>query len=720
MLSAKSQACIKRLPLRLLFSRSFLTSSLLHGFRPPLRLEGILPGGSGGDVWSSHCWKELMEQLRQAFSAAQLEEAAQASCEYVAACALQTPPRATAGYVQLLCVAVDGVAKDMGRSEAARTAGNAALTRGEAALARCYYTSAAMYAPAGSVALAKALANRAESNLRLAQAGEDASTCGPVSLALAVHSDANRALQFEIDIRLRAKALYRRGRAKLLLGHDASADEDIHAASVSESAAHSAVLEEELHAHQEELIHRDTVELNKAGLGASSVDITSTPGKGNCLMASTNAPAGELLLTEMPLACVPSKHTTTSSFCCSYCLRLCSIAPRECDACSFAVYCSAEHKNLNVHRHECYGRAWPRVLPESIRLAAKLSQVPDQHRVMDLQSAWSFIGREERIELALYSHALAHCLNEFGSDLIKRTSEASLLQVACRVRANAFTVRPFTLWVSAVQSADELGLAVYSTASRANHSCVPNAHASFASNALMEMRNVEGIRAADHLEISYGPELGQQPVWKRQNLLQREYGFSCTCRACTSHETQLRDAQMDGVQCDSCGDGAIPLSKGRLSTACAKCGKTAGYIKEAARKCDDARSNIESARAASASMIEAARMINLALESLQEAKAHPLNRMYAEAYDTSALVHHELGALEEAYHAIEASLRILEAHFNDASLPLAHARAQCAEVAIAAGMQKRFEEVGSYAKASLAIHFGHNRHPRTQALLMSG
>jgi hypothetical protein len=75
------------------------------------------------------------------------------------------------------------------------------------------------------------------------------------------------------------------------------------------------------------------------------------------------------------------------------------------------------------------------------------------------------------------------------------------------------------------------GAAVFLTASRINHSCIPNASYHFNNNTnKLEVRVVHNVDSGEELCISYVD--ASYPTNQRQLTLRNSYGFRCDCPAC--------------------------------------------------------------------------------------------------------------------------------------------------------------------------------------------
>ncbi|KAL8387084.1 hypothetical protein RB595_010169 [Gaeumannomyces hyphopodioides] len=81
---------------------------------------------------------------------------------------------------------------------------------------------------------------------------------------------------------------------------------------------------------------------------------------------------------------------------------------------------------------------------------------------------------------------------------------------------------------------------IYATISLINHSCMPNAHASW--NPAKEHETIHAIRpigAGDEITISYCEEL---PYAERQTHLRSSFGFTCACSLCSRPESARNES----------------------------------------------------------------------------------------------------------------------------------------------------------------------------------
>lgn len=109
-----------------------------------------------------------------------------------------------------------------------------------------------------------------------------------------------------------------------------------------------------------------------------------------------------------------------------------------------------------------------------------------------------------------------------------------------RVRVNAVAVTAVTERDGDMETA-KVALALYpGLASSVNHSCRPNALLRFGKDQELSLlvSSPAGVRPGQEITISYGPLAATLPCTERSPVLLGQYGFECTCRACSSQVSE--------------------------------------------------------------------------------------------------------------------------------------------------------------------------------------
>lgn len=85
---------------------------------------------------------------------------------------------------------------------------------------------------------------------------------------------------------------------------------------------------------------------------------------------------------------------------------------------------------------------------------------------------------------------------------------------------------------SGVRSEEDIdAVGMYPVQSLLNHSCMPNVKHVF-NGFTSEFRTAYDVHAGEELCTEYGVTFGNESKEERNDLLQRRYGFQCTCEAC--------------------------------------------------------------------------------------------------------------------------------------------------------------------------------------------
>ena len=305
---------------------------------------------------------------------------------------------------------------------------------------------------------------------------------------------------------------------------------------------------------------------------ATLAECCDEPGAGRGMRSSRAGKAGDVVLSELPLAYV--LHKPHRNVRCSNCFTKLTSAPLPCRGCSGPLlFCSsacAEAAAAGAHAHECGAGAFAFVLPENAILATRLLARQASGATNGLlYDGSNALPVGERLETAVMACTIAACLQESRDARLREiaTPERALIAL-CQVRFNSFAAhahaRVRLKRSSSTLEKVTLGIAVYTTASLFNHSCAPNCHASFHGPAV-ELRLTEDVEPHQFLHISYGPEIGlRADTSKRRRQLERSHAIlSCDCRACTSQDVAaleqrdhaapmrakiLRDAALDHLE----------------------------------------------------------------------------------------------------------------------------------------------------------------------------
>ncbi|XP_059060322.1 histone-lysine N-methyltransferase SMYD3 isoform X2 [Achroia grisella] len=266
--------------------------------------------------------------------------------------------------------------------------------------------------------------------------------------------------------------------------------------------------------------------------------------------------AGDLILTEQPFAYVLSSKE--KGIRCDNCLEKGKVL--KCSGCQFVHYCgrSCQRDAWADHKWECANlkRVSPKVIPDAARMLAKIINKlnrGDGHSYRAFYSATSF-----RMWKDLMSHypdlkadtkrmehftSLCGVLFEFLKDL-SLPNNVELMGLYGRMIINSFTILDNDM--------NSIGTAVYLASSIVDHSCNPNAVATFDGKTI----NIRALTDMPYLDwnqirISY-IDLMKTP-YERQTELLENYYFLCQCDRCMD-ESQMKivhAAKCLNSECDS-------------------------------------------------------------------------------------------------------------------------------------------------------------------------
>ncbi|XP_026728745.1 histone-lysine N-methyltransferase ASHR1 [Trichoplusia ni] len=252
--------------------------------------------------------------------------------------------------------------------------------------------------------------------------------------------------------------------------------------------------------------------------------------------------AGDLILTEQPFAFVLSSKEQGSR--CDNCLEKGKVL--KCSGCQFVHYCgrSCQRDAWGDHKWECanFKRVAPKVLPDGARMLAKIINRlyrGDGHSFRSFYSGTSF-----RMWKDLMSHysdlkadkkrmdhftSLCVVLYEFLKD-ISLPNTVEMMGLYGRMVINSFMILDIDM--------NSIGTGIYLASSILDHSCSPNAVATFDGKTI-NIRAIQDMPCLDwnQMRISY-IDLMKTPYDRQTELLQNYY-FLCQCDRCMD-EKQIK------------------------------------------------------------------------------------------------------------------------------------------------------------------------------------
>ncbi|XP_052737330.1 histone-lysine N-methyltransferase SMYD3 isoform X2 [Bicyclus anynana] len=273
-------------------------------------------------------------------------------------------------------------------------------------------------------------------------------------------------------------------------------------------------------------------------------------------IGNTAVKAGDLILTEEPFAYVLSSKENGNR--CDNCLKQCKVL--KCSVCQFVHYCgrTCQRDAWNDHKWECSNlkRVAPKVVPDAARMLAKII-----HRIQrgdggtvkafyndtsfrmwkDLMSHYTDLKADKK----RMDHFTSLCvvLFEFLKD-ISMPNTVELMGLYGRMVINSFTILDIDM--------NSIGTGVYLASSIIDHSCNPNAVATFDGKTI-NIRVTKDMPCLDwkKIRISY-IDMMKTPI-ERQTELQQNYYFLCMCDRCMdeNHLKYVHSAKCLNSKCNN-------------------------------------------------------------------------------------------------------------------------------------------------------------------------
>ncbi|CAH2068269.1 unnamed protein product, partial [Iphiclides podalirius] len=266
--------------------------------------------------------------------------------------------------------------------------------------------------------------------------------------------------------------------------------------------------------------------------------------------------AGDILLTEKPFVYVLSSKEKGVR--CDNCLQKLKVL--KCSGCQFVHYCGrlCQKNAWNEHKWECANlkRVAPKIIPDGARMLAKIINRlgrGDGHSYRAYYSTMSFRMWKDLMshypdlkkDVKRMDHFTSLCvvLFEFLQD-ISLPNTVELMGMYGRMVINSFTILDIDM--------NSIGTGIYLASSIIDHSCNPNAVATFDGKTI-NIRAIKDMPLLDwrQIRISY-IDLLKTP-YDRQTELLENYYFLCECDRCFD-ETQLKvlhAAKCPNSKCDN-------------------------------------------------------------------------------------------------------------------------------------------------------------------------
>ncbi|GMH34288.1 hypothetical protein BSKO_02122 [Bryopsis sp. KO-2023] len=290
---------------------------------------------------------------------------------------------------------------------------------------------------------------------------------------------------------------------------------------------------------------------------SGSLELRRNDDRGYHVVARCDIPAGSTLLHEQPLAC--SIADTHWRLRCRRCYAMLLDERRRssivCSFCKRSKYCNqaCEKADLDAHRlsGECMllgskvATATLGVFVREVCLAlrlrrARLPKLPlESHARQILESAETDPADIELVQAAV--HWMTVCCGVGGGIPCKHDEALDVLGcvLTCGVELEPAVAGQGEEVRGAPSGFREHSSAVYSLASRFNHSCRPKAVYYCCPPDEICIRTIVDVSAGEEICISYTDVL--DPCHSRRQSLLQKFCFECVCERCSAKGTSTRD-----------------------------------------------------------------------------------------------------------------------------------------------------------------------------------
>jgi len=260
--------------------------------------------------------------------------------------------------------------------------------------------------------------------------------------------------------------------------------------------------------------------------------------------------SGSVIMKAQPFAhVVMQKHKQDR---CNFCLKR-SDNLKKCGVCTQVWYCGVpcQKKDWKLHKVECkVMKRVPDTPTDSMRLflrlvlrhlngASSVLQEKEESpciRCFDNLMSHSDAIKSDTVRYGLFEVARTFLL-AYTHEVISPPSDSVLLEIFGKMVINTFTIVDEDL--------HDVAVGVYNSPSILDHECQPNAVASFQGRSLT-IRAVNDIDSDSYNQVflSYVDPLATR--CERQDQLQKQYYFQCSCPRCTSNRVETLMCSVEG------------------------------------------------------------------------------------------------------------------------------------------------------------------------------
>ncbi|CAN8022595.1 unnamed protein product [Ixodes persulcatus] len=237
-----------------------------------------------------------------------------------------------------------------------------------------------------------------------------------------------------------------------------------------------------------------------------------------------------------------------------------------------------------------------------------------------------------------------------------------------------------------------IATAIYPSASLMNHSCDPNIFSSFRCGSTLVVRAIRRIQEGEEVLNCYGPHHRRMSFAERQQLLQEQYFFVCSCTACSSGEDA--EQRLQALKCEYC-EGPLKQPDDSGKATCLDCGTTQECLaseQKAFRMHDLYVQGVQLAE--KGNHVEALQRLNKCLKT-REKVMYKHNLKLLEVKDMVAKCLCSLGDFRSASGVLKPAVDAVRVIYGENSIELAYELQKLSDVLVSALPQAVKEEASS-------------------------
>lgn len=502
---------------------------------------------------------------------------------------------------------------------------------------------------------------------------------------------------------------------------------------------------------------------------SSALSLRYDTSKGRHVMTNQDVRAGDIIFVEKPYAFVllPDYYRQYCHHCCKQCTT-----PIPCTSCTNTLYCGECCRDSSwqeYHKYECSGglellqsvgiaHLALRVVLKADPLCSENSKFrndpPDKldcvatfgNKCNNYPAVYSLLPHIEDMEnddffqyamtatlLLIYLKEsteyfnnrqnieqieLLHISNksELNIDFIGRLILRHIAQLICNAHAITKIESMPAIHGVTEEAQVRIATAIYPSVSMMNHSCNPNIISSFCGEYVV-VRASRAITAGLEVFNCYGPHFRRMPVKERQEILNSQYFFRCTCDCCTDSVLIEKEKHFSAWLCPHCTGPLISNSelekesKSHMLT-CSSC-KHKERADKFEQHLNEANNFYEKGvAAADEDDIEKALLMLKQCLSLREKFLYKKNADISKCLNQLARCCASKGDFEQSVQFLKRSITMVEEQFGETSIELANELQKLSDVMLCclkgSNLQKseflkKWKEAESCVKRAKAI-----------------